>query len=54
MIGDHQDVTIEEGGGIVFKWNGVVSHNVIEMTSPESVSEECTFVSDQATNLGKV
>ena len=31
-----------------------MSHNVIEMSSSESVSTECTFVGKDATGLGKV
>ena len=31
-----------------------MSHNVIEMSSSESVSTECTFVGGNAASLGKV
>lgn len=53
-IGDHQDITINQDGGVFFKWNDAIPHNVIEMSSAESVSELCTFVDNNADNLGKV
>lgn len=43
-----------EGDGIVFKWHDAIPHNLIEMTSPESVTEQCMFVGEQATDIGKV
>ena len=52
-IGEHQDVTITEGSGLSFKWEGSIPHNVIEMTSKESVTSDCLFVSS-ATVTGKV
>ena len=53
-VGEHNDINITEGGGVVFKWNDVVPHNVIEMTSKESVSETCAYVGENASALGKV
>lgn len=50
----YSEVTITEGTGLLFQWSGSTHHNLIEMSSPQSTSSDCTFVSSDAAALGKV
>ena len=50
---NYNDVTINIGTGIVFKWDGSIAHNLIEMTSRDAVTD-CMFVGDDSVMLGKV
>ena len=50
---NYNDVTINTGMGIVFRWDGSVAHNLIEMTSRDAVID-CNFVGDNSVLLGKV
>ena len=54
QLGNHADVTLTEGGGLLFQWNGPIPHNVIEMTSKESITDQCLFVGSTSQQLGKV
>ena len=51
VIGNHDDITITEGTGLLFCWSGSVLHDIIEMSSPQSVAD-CSYVKDQ--DIGKV
>ena len=42
-LGSHDDITVTEGTGLVFRWSGPVAHNVLEMSSERSVTD-CPFV----------
>lgn len=53
-IASYEDLVITEGTGLLFEWEGVVPHNVIEMASSVSVARDCSFVGDQAQQLGQV
>jgi len=53
-LGAYRDLTISEGAGLLFQWNGPVPHNVIEMASPLSVTEDCKFVNQDSKKLGQV
>lgn len=50
---NYNDITINVGAGIVFRWDGSIAHNLIEMTSHDAVTD-CKFVEDDAVLLGKV
>ena len=50
----YRDFTITEGTGLLFQWAGPVQHNVIEMASPLSVTEDCKFVNLDSKKLGQV
>ena len=50
----YRDLTISEGTGLLFRWNGPFTHNVIEMASPLSASPECKFVNLDSKELGQV
>ena len=49
----YNDITITMGTGVVFRWDGSIPHNLIEMTSQDAVTS-CAFVGDNAVALGKV
>ena len=53
---DHEypQISIREGSGLLFKWSGSTPHDLIEMSSPQSTSPDCTFVGSSAHSLGKV
>jgi len=53
-LGTYRDLTISEGTGLLFQWDGPVPHNVIEMESPLSVTQDCKFVNLDSTKLGQV
>ena len=50
---NYNDITITVGTGLVFRWDGSIAHNLIEMTSRDAVTD-CTFVEDDSLALGKV
>ena len=50
---NYNDITVTIGTGIVFRWDGSIAHNLIEMTSPDAVTD-CKFVGDNSIALGKV
>jgi len=50
----YRDLTITEGTGLLFQWAGPVQHNVIEMVSPLSVTQDCKFVNLDSKKLGQV
>ena len=50
----YSDLTITEGMGLLFQWAGPVQHNVIEMASPLSVTQDCKFVNLDSKKLGQV
>ena len=50
----YSDLTITEGTGLLFQWAGPVQHNVIEMASPLSVTQDCKFVNLDSKKLGQV
>ena len=50
----YTDIIISEDSGLLFNWNGPTPHNLIEMSSPQSTSEHCTYVGSNAAALGKV
>ena len=56
VIGSHDDITVTEGTGLIFRWSGSVNHNVIEMSSARSVAAGCSFVKEAKINrdIGKV
>ena len=49
-IGQHDDINVTMGTGLLFKWNGPL-HNVIEMSSPSSVLPNCPFVRNQRNGM---
>ena len=49
----YNDITIPEGMGLIFQWNGPVPHSVVEMASRSSV-DSCLFVGPQAALTGQV
>ena len=53
---DHEypQISIREGSGLLFKWSGSTPHDLVEMSSPQSTSPDCTFVGSSAHSLGKV
>lgn len=53
-IGEHRDVTIAEGTGLLFHWDDSIPHNVFEMSTAITSQEECQFVGDTSDKLGKV
>ncbi len=50
----YEDMTITQGTGLLFEWDGVISHNLIEMASPLSTSRDCTFVGTRGNEVGQV
>ena len=50
---NYNDITISTGTGVVFRWDGSIAHNLIEMTSHDAVTD-CKFVGDNSVALGKV
>lgn len=50
-IGQHDDMTILRGTGLLFRWSDSIEHNLIEMSDPLSV-RDCSFVREN--NIGKV
>ena len=54
-IMEYSDITITEGTGLLFQWDGAVPQNVVEMASEASVGEDCMFVGEeQGEALGQV
>jgi len=49
----YDDITITVKTGVVFRWDGSIPHNLIEMTSHDAVAS-CAFVGSNAAALGKV
>ena len=49
----YSDITVPEGTGLIFQWNGPVPHSVVEMASRSSV-DSCLFVGPQAYLTGQV
>ena len=49
----YSNVNINVGEGLVFRWDGSIKHNLIEMKSRDAVTD-CTFVGDDSVLLGKV
>ena len=50
---NYNNITVIIGTGIVFRWDGSIAHNLIEMTSHDAVTD-CKFVGDNSVALGKV
>lgn len=50
---NYNDITVAIGTGIVFRWDGSIVHNLIEMTSRNAVTD-CKFVGGNSAALGKV
>lgn len=50
---NYNDTTISIGTGVVFRWDGSIAHNLIEMTSRDAVTD-CKFVGDNSVAFGKV
>lgn len=49
----YNDITVAEGTGLLFQWNGPFVHSVVEMASQSAV-DSCLFVGPQAAALGQV
>ena len=49
----YNDITITEGIGVVFQWNGPNLHSVVEMASQSSV-DSCMYVGPKAALTGQV
>ena len=54
QIWEHSDLTISASTGLLFQWDGSVPHNIYEMSTAVTSSDECLFVGDSAYELGKV
>jgi uncharacterized cupredoxin-like copper-binding protein len=50
----YSQISIPEGSGLLFQWSGSAPHDLVEMASPESTSQDCAFVGSTAVSLGKV
>ena len=53
-IGEHRDLMISEGTGLLFRWDDSVPHNLFEMSTAIASAEDCQFAGDLADELGKV
>ena len=50
----YSEISIPQGSGLLFQWSGPTFHDLVEMSSPQSTSQDCTFVGSTAQSLGKV
>ena len=54
LTGNYADVMLTEVDGLVFQWNGIIPHNVIEMTFKKSITDQYLFMGSTSQQLGKV
>lgn len=54
-VGSYQDITVTQGTGLLFQWNGAVMHDLVEMKRPINSAGDCSLGgADTRNNIGLV